>query len=51
MRKLLKEPLIQFLLIALMLLGGERLINSDDYANEQYRILVDDQVLLHFMQL
>lgn len=51
MRKLLKEPLVQFLLIALLLLGGERLINADDYANEQYRILVDDQVLLQFMQL
>ena len=51
MRKLLKEPLIQFLLIALLLLGGERLINADDYANEQYSILIDDQVLLQFMQL
>ena len=51
MRKLLKEPLIQFLLIALLLLGGERLINADDYANEQYSILIDDQVLLQYMQL
>ncbi|MDG2502246.1 MAG: peptidylprolyl isomerase [Porticoccaceae bacterium] len=51
MRKLLQEPLIQFLLIALLLLGGERLINADDYANEQYSILIDDQVLLQFMQL
>jgi hypothetical protein len=51
MRKLLKEPLIQFLIIALLLLGGERLINADDYANEQYSILIDDQVLLQFMQL
>ena len=51
MRKLLKEPLIQFLLIALLLLGGERLINANDYANEQYSILIDDQVLLQFMQL
>jgi hypothetical protein len=33
------------------LLGGERLINADDYANEQYSILIDDQVLLQFMQL
>ena len=51
MRKLLQEPRIQFLLIALLLLGGERLINADDYANEQYSILIDDQVLLQFMQL
>ena len=51
MRKLLKEPLVQFLLIALVLLGGERVINADDYANEQYNILIDDQVLLQFMQL
>ena len=51
MRKLLQEPLIQFLLIALLLLGGERLINADDYANEQYSILIDDQVLLQFIQL
>ena len=51
MRKLLKEPLVQFLFIALVLLGGERVINADDYANEQYNILIDDQVLLQFMQL
>ena len=51
MRNLLKEPLVQFLLIALVLLGGERVINADDYANEQYNILIDDQVLLQFMQL
>ncbi len=50
-RKLFKEPLVQFLIIALVLLGGERLINADEYANEQYSILVDDQVLLQFMQL
>ena len=29
---LLKEPLFQFLFIALLLLLGERLINADDYA-------------------
>ncbi len=34
--KLLKEPLVQFLLIALILLGGERWINAEDYAYDQY---------------
>ena len=33
------------------MLGGERVINADDYANEQYNILIDDQVLLQYMQL
>ncbi len=55
MKKILQEPLFQFLLIALLLLGGERLINADDYLNnyadQQYHIVVDDQVLLQFMQL
>jgi peptidyl-prolyl cis-trans isomerase C len=51
MRKIFREPLFQFLLIALLLLGGERLINADDYANQQYHIVVDDQVLVQFMQL
>ena len=51
MRSLLKEPLIQFLVIALLLLLGERLINADDYAYDQYHIEVDDAVLLQFMQL
>ena len=51
MKKIFKEPLFQFLLIALLLLGGERLINAADYADQQYQILVDDQVLVQFMQL
>ena len=51
MNKIFSEPLFQFLLIALLLLGGERLINAADYADQQYQILVDDQVLLQFMQL
>ncbi|MDB3966798.1 peptidylprolyl isomerase [Porticoccaceae bacterium] len=50
-KKLLKEPLVQFLLIALVLLGGERWINAEDYAYDQYLIEVDDQQLLQFMQL
>tara|TARA_B110000211_G_scaffold121781_1_gene140506 strand:+ start:49 stop:924 length:876 start_codon:yes stop_codon:yes gene_type:complete len=51
MRTLFKEPLFQFLFIALLLLLGERLINADDYAYDQYHIEVDDTVLLQFMQL
>ncbi len=50
-KKLSKEPLFQFLIIALLLLGGERLINAEDYAYDQYRIVVTDQQLLQFMQL
>ena len=49
--KLLKEPLVQFLLIALILLGGERWINAEDYAYDQYLIAINDQQLLQFMQL
>ena len=49
--KLLKEPLVQFLLITLVLLGGERWINAEDYAYDQYLIQIDDQQLLQFMQL
>ncbi len=51
MKKIFAEPLFQFLLIALLLLGGERLINADGYADQQYQIVVDDQVLAQFMQL
>ena len=50
-KKFLKEPLVQFLLIALVLLGGERWINAEDYAYDQYLIQVDDQQLLQIMQL
>jgi peptidyl-prolyl cis-trans isomerase C len=34
-----------------LLLLGERLINADDYAYDQYHIEVDEAVLLQFMQL
>jgi len=51
MKKLIKEPLIQFVCIALLLLLGERLINADAYAYDQYHINVDDAVLLQYMQL
>jgi peptidyl-prolyl cis-trans isomerase C len=50
-KKLFKEPLFQFLIIALVLLGGERWVNADDYAYDQYSIQIDDQQLLQFMQL
>lgn len=50
-KKLSKEPLFQFLIIALVLLGGERWINAEDYAYDQYHIQIDDQQLLQFMQL
>jgi len=48
--KIIKEPLFQFLVIGLILLGGERLINSEDYSDDQYSILIDDQLLAQFMQ-
>jgi len=51
MQKLIKEPLVQFVFIALLLLLGERLINADEYTYDQYRIDVDDAVLLQYMQL
>jgi hypothetical protein len=51
MKNLFREPLFQFLLIALLLLGGERIMNADDYADQPYNIVVDDQVLAQFMQL
>jgi hypothetical protein len=50
-KKLSKEPLFQFLIIALVLLGGERWINAEDYAYDQYHIQIQDQQLLQFMQL
>ena len=51
MRSLMKEPLFQFLFIALLLLLGERWFNADDYAYDEYHIEVDDAALLQFMQL
>ena len=47
---LVKEPLLQFLVIGLILFGGERLLNTDDYADSHYKILVDDEVLTQFLQ-
>jgi peptidyl-prolyl cis-trans isomerase C len=49
-RQLLKEPLIQFLLIGLVLFFGERWINQQDYLEDQFRILVNDQIIAQFMQ-
>ena len=50
-KKFLKEPLVQFLVISLVLLGGERWINAEDYAYDQYHIQIDDQQLLQFNML
>ena len=49
--RLAREPLFQFLFVALILFGGERLINADDYANAQFQISIDDETLVQFMQL
>lgn len=49
-RQVFKEPLFQFLIIGLVLLGGERLINAEDYSDDQYSIFIDDQLLAQFMQ-
>lgn len=49
-KKLFREPLAQFLAIALLLFGGERWINAEDYAYDQYRIEVGESELLQFMQ-
>lgn len=45
-----REPLAQFLVIALVLLGVERLINQDQY-RDPYQIRIDDQVLLQYLQV
>ncbi len=49
-KKLFREPLAQFLAIALLLFGGEHWINAEDYAYDQYRIEVGESELLQFMQ-
>ena len=49
--RLAREPLFQFLFVAVLLFGGERLINADDYANAQFQISIDDGTLVQFMQL
>lgn len=45
-----REPLAQFLVIALVLLGAERYINQDQY-RDPYQIRIDDQVLLQYLQV
>ena len=49
--RIAREPLFQFLFVAVLLFGGERLINADDYANAQFQISIDDGTLVQFMQL
>jgi len=48
--QIVREPLFQFLIIGLVLIGGERLINAKDYSGDQYSIFIDDQLLAQFMQ-
>ncbi|MGB1158838.1 MAG: peptidyl-prolyl cis-trans isomerase [Porticoccaceae bacterium] len=45
-----REPLAQFLVIALVLLAAERYINQDQY-RDPYQIRIDDQVLLQYLQV
>jgi hypothetical protein len=48
--QLAREPLVHFLVISVLLIGGERLINSDSYSDSNYSILVDDKVLSQYLQ-
>ena len=49
-KQAVREPLAQFLVIALVLLGAERYINQDQY-QDPYQIRIDDQVLLQYLQV
>jgi parvulin-like peptidyl-prolyl isomerase len=49
-KQAVREPLAQFLVIALVLLGAERYINQDQY-RDPYQIRIDDQVLLQYLQV
>ena len=48
--QLIKEPLLHFLVIAALVIGGERLINADSYADTDYSILVNDKILSQYLQ-
>ena len=48
--QLTREPLLHFVVIAALLIGGERWINADRYADTDYSILVDDKVLSQYLQ-
>jgi hypothetical protein len=49
--KIAREPLFQFLLIACLLLVFERLVTDSSYADNQYKIYIDDQLLVQYLQL
>lgn len=49
--KIAREPLFQFLLVACVLLFLERLVTGNPYADNQYQIRVDNQVLVQYLQL
>ena len=49
-KQVVREPLAQFLMIALVLLGAERYINQDQY-RDPYQIRIDDQLLLQYLQV
>jgi hypothetical protein len=50
LRRLGREPLIQFLVVGLCVFFLERWINAEDYTYDQYTIVIDDQSLSQFMQ-
>lgn len=49
--KIAREPLFQFLLIASLLLVFERLLTDSSYADNQYKIYIDNQLLAQYLQL
>ncbi len=50
LQRLGREPLIQFLVVGLFVFFLERWINAENYAYDQYTIVVDEQLLSQFMQ-
>jgi len=50
LQRLGREPLIQFLVVGLCVFFLERWINAENYAYDQYTIVVDEQLLSQFMQ-
>lgn len=50
LQRLGREPLIQFLVVGLCVFFLERWINAENYAYDQYTIVVDQQLLSQFMQ-
>lgn len=48
--KILREPIVQFGLLASLLLYVDINRNPDDYKNSNYQIMIDDNILINFMQ-